>query len=740
MLSGASQGSAVVAEAKLVVPSVRPDTIVRERLVALLDEALDKRPLTVICAPAGYGKTTAVVTWLDTTGDAHAWVTLDALDNDPRRLCAHALTSIDRALPDIVDDAWQALAGGSDLLGTVLPLAATALGEQLDRRLVVVLDDYEVLEHPDGHALVQQLIETVPPLVRVIVCTRTVPPLRIARRRALGTVAELGMGELSFRPDECGWLLNDALGLGLDPDTVRAIAARVEGWAAGLALVASSLQSRPDDAGYARGLAERQPDLTGPAVADYLIEEVLDHLDPSLRTFMCHTSILRRLNGPLCAAVLEDPDAHQLLAEVCRSNAFVTVLDEPGDVWFRYHHLLAELLRRQLHATAPDLVAVLHRRAAEWLAANGHAEEAIIHAIAAGDGERAAALLFDAWPKLIAQWRFVTIRRLIALMPPDRGELAGFCAAIDTVCWALEGADLRLVSGRLDALEAVRDQPGVAPIIDRMRVSPFYGDIGRAVKHGWAAWERYPDPGSRAKLAAQFGMTLWFAGDRVAARKIIEPFLGEMQVRARSWALGTLALAAADDGDLALAESYGRQAVEAISPRSDMPRHHFARTALAEALRLRGALDEAAEQFAQAARLTGAHPRVFDHAFNLVFEARLALTRRDRAHACDCARQARAILGRYPDPGILADRLSTVEAILAQRADDELSGTAPTAAEQRVLDLLATDLTIEQIAAQLYLSPHTVATHRRRLYRRLGATTRAQAVAAAHRRGLLPTD
>lgn len=731
----------MIAEAKLAIPRRRADTIVRERVVALLDEALE-RPLTVICAPAGYGKTTAVATWFCTTGDDRAWVTLDALDNDPRRLCAHVLAAIDRALPNAIDDAWQALGGGSDLLQTVIPLLATALAERVERRLVLVVDDYELLEHPDGHALIQQLVETVPDCVRVIVCSRTPPPLRIARRRALGTLGELGAGDLGFREDECRQLLNDAFGLGLDADAIEAIAAHVEGWPAGLALVASSLRSCPDQAGYAKELAERHPGITGPAVAEYLFEEVLERVDPPVRAFLLRTSILERLSGPLCAAVLEDPGAHRMLTEVRRSNAFVTALDDPGGEWLRYHNLFAELLRRELHATSPELEPGLHRRASRWLAANGLPAEAIAHATAAGDGERAAALLHDAWPGLIAERQFVTIRRQIAAMPADRGEYAGFCEAIDTVCWALEGTDLRLVAQRLDALEALRDQPGVAPIIDRMRVSPFFGDIGRAVEDGRAAWKRYPDPTFRAELASQFGMTLWFAGDRAAAREVLEPFLGEMSTRpaSLSWAAGTLALVAAEEGDVELAERYGRQAVEAIPAGSDMLRHHFARTALAEVLRLRGALDEAAEQLARATSLTTRRPTVFEHAFNLVFEAQLALTRRDRAHARECACEARAILDRYPDPGILAERLSAVEAVLERRADDELRGTAPTAAEQRVLDLLPTDLTLEQIAAQLYLSPHTVATHRRRLYRRLGATTRQQAVAAARQRGLLPRD
>jgi LuxR family maltose regulon positive regulatory protein len=440
--------------------------------------------------------------------------------------------------------------------------------------------------------------------------------------------------------------------------------------------------------------------------------------------------------------VLEDESAAESLAEVRGSNLFVTTLDERGGVeWLRYHNLFAELLERELRARSPELVPTLHRRAAEWFAGSGMHEEAITHASLGGDGRRAAALLWDCWDALMAQWRFVTVRRLIAEMPADRGELAGFCDALDTVCWALEGADPRLIMERLDALERFRDAPGVAPIIDRSRVSPLYGDIGRAVSDGWAAWERHPDTAFRTETSGQFGQVLWFAGDAARAREIIEPYLGELRrPAARTWAFGTLALIAADEGDVELAERYGREAANAIKlPTGAGAREaHFGRTALAEALRVGGRLGEAAEELAQAARLTGKSPTSFMHAFTLVFEAQLALTQRDHGRAREKAAAARAILGRYPDAGIVADRLAAVEAALTNGSDRPLEGSEPTAGELRVLALLATDLTVKQIAEHLYLSVKTVGAHRRRLYRRLGVTTRQDAVEVARQRGLLP--
>jgi LuxR family maltose regulon positive regulatory protein len=735
MESAGSHGWALVVQAKLVVQAMRADTIVRERLIALLDEAL-QRPLTVVCAPAGYGKSTAVATWLSTVDDGRAWVSLDALDNDPRRLCAHVLAAIDGALPGEIGDAWLALTGGGDLLETVVPLTASALHERIDRRLVLVLDDYHLVEHQDSHALVAALSDALAPSVRVIVCSRAAVPLRVARRRALGAVAELGPSELAFQDDESDRLLNEKLGLGLDGDVVEAIEAQVEGWPAGLALVASSLA---EGGTYMERLGARDPDLSGTAVAEYLVEEVLDRAGPRLREFLCRTSILGRLCGPLCAAVLEDPVAHELLAEVRRSNLFVTGLgvDRHGE-WLRYHHLFAELLERELRASSPQLVSVLHQRACEWFAANEFAEEAIAHATAAGDGRRAAALLYDSWRGLVVQRRWATLHRIIAQLPPDRGEFTAWLELLDNAALGFEGADMRLVAERIDALESQRGAPGVEPLIDVMRVTPWYGDAGRAVGDGLTAWERCPHSDA---LTAQFGIVLWFGGHGDRARDVIEPRLTEIKdPTARSWALATLAFVAVDEDDPDLAERYARQAVHAAESHGGGSRldSQYAFTALAEALRVSGALDEAGEHLAHAARITSKQPTSIYHAITLVFDAQLQLARRDRATSRARAHAARAIIDRYPDVGTLTARLTAVEADLQQRAGDALPGSQPTPAELRVLALLAKDLPLAQIANEhLHISINTVKTHTRRLYRRLGASTREEAIATARQREIL---
>jgi LuxR family maltose regulon positive regulatory protein len=725
----------LVVSTKLLVPRVRPDAILRGRLTRLLDLATRRR-LTVVSAPAGYGKTTAVVQWLARARGARTWVSLDARDNDPLHLSAHLLAALDRALPGVTADAHRAMLAGADLVDTVVPLTVNALAARMDGPVVLVLDDYHVVKRQGCHRLLLGLVDSAPPDVRIVVVSRTSPPLRLGRRRVAGTVAEIGPEQLAFRGAESELLLNASLGLGLQRDQIQAIEDRVEGWPAGLSLIASSIPGRPDRTAFLDAFTQ-----SSGRIAEYLIEEVLDATEPAVRDFLCRTSILGRLSPALCEAVVQDPSARELLAEVRRSNLFVTVLD-PAAGWVRYHHLFAALLERELLDRSPELVPVLHLRASAWFEDNGIPDEAIRHATAAGDGERAARLLQEHWGAWMLERRYVTLRQMIAAMPPERGALTGFCEAVDTLCMALDGADLQVVRRRLDALERYHDAPGVAEITELMRVSPYYGDVDRAARDGWAFWQRHAGhPELRSRAAGQFATVLWFAGDLGSVRREIEPIVGTIDHRtSRVWALSVLALTAADEGDVDAAQRYAREAVEQAeaSGAESALEFHLAYVALSEALRLAGQLEEAGELLAHVARVVGRLPSSVYRALVLVFQAQVDLAARDRRRARTRASAARRIIDRHPDVGTLADRLAAVEASLERRSAEALLGSKPTPAEMRVLELLASDLTLKAIASDhLYVSLHTVTSHAQRLYRRLGARTRAEAVAAARDRGLL---
>jgi len=694
-----------------------------------LDEAAEA-PLTVVFAPAGYGKTTAIRQWVSRSDADVGWLSLDAHDNDPGRLAAHLLAALAPFAPGHMEDARRALDGGSGLIETVVPRAVNGLSGGAHDGRALVLDDYHEIWEPDCHALVQAVIDAMPGNLGVIVASRTPPPLRVARRRAAGAVSELGIEDLRFRRNETQRLL-DGLGLDLTPAAVAAINRRIDGWPAGVALVATRLASD-----------EGAPDLPDALrrSREFLIEEVLDQVAPALRDFLLRTSILPRLSPSLCEAVLEDPRAGELLAEAWRLNMFVTALNSEG-TWLRYHEVFAAALRGELARESPDLVPTLHARASAWFEQAGLIDEAMDDAIAAGDGVRAAALLFGCWLDLLGERRQATVRRVLDRLPAERGELGPFCEALDVLLMIHEGVDQRITHERAEAIAREHpDAPGVQLIVDGVRISPFYGDIARAAEVGWTAWDRYADaPEVQEQIAGPLASVMWFAGDHDAVRRLLEPRVSAPQhPAARVWTLAVLSLSAADEGDSERALRYARAAMDTVEESGGETASEFTgvRWVLAGALRLRGRLAEAREHLTRALEGEGRRPGSVGHAVALAFDAELALAEGNRRRAAASARRARRIIERFPDLGTLGGRVSQVQAALA-RPDAGEVGSEPTSAERRVLELLPTDLTLGEIAEQLYISRNTAKSHVRRLYRRLGVTSREQAVAAARERGLL---
>jgi LuxR family maltose regulon positive regulatory protein len=727
-----------VNEAKLRAPRIHRETIARRRVMRLL-EAGAGRPLTVVCAPAGFGKTTALAQWAETAPHPTAWLTLDAGDDHPRRLLTHLAAALERVAPAAAVAAEQALHDGSDPFETVLPLLLDAVARASSPRgIALVLDDCHLVADPDGQRLLAVLVDSLPPGARVVLATRTLPPLRLARRRAAGALVEIGPEALAFRPAETKRLLNGALALGLRPDQLAAVEERLAGWPVGLALVSASMPARPGRDHFLRAFAQSRSD-----VAEYLVEEVLDQMDPPLRAFLRRTSILGRLNESLCAAVLDDPAAGELLARARRSNLFMTVLDDagPDGAWVRCHQLVAELLERELRAREPQLVDVLHLRASEWFEARGRVEEAVGHASTAGDGRRAAAIVHRHADRLMRERRYASIRRLIDSIPPERGEHGPYCRALRLLAGALDGATSpdELHAG-LVALQADYDAPGVEQLVEHTLVSPFFGRVGEAADRGRALFSRVrAQPLEvRAAVAANLGVVLWFAGEHREAASLLAGHVEAIVGRRRAWALATLALAALDGGDHALALRRLRAALAQVETGGGASafEHAFVHQAAAAVLRVAGRPADAEQALDRAARLTRRMPGSLHDGFTLLLRAELRLDRGDRDGAAVAAAETRAVVDRCVDAGVVERRLAAVEAALAD-SGDALRGSPLTRAELRVLALLPSELSRSGIAAALYLSPDTVGSHLRRIYRRLGVASRAEAVAVARLRGLL---
>ena len=417
----------VLLATKLNVPGLRPDLVPRPRLAQRLDEGRG-RGLVLACAPAGYGKTVLLAEWIRRGRHRVAWLSLDAGDNDPARFWRHAVAALDRARPGISERMGPLL--GSPPPPSFEPLVTALINEvagqpDADEALLLVLDDYHVISSPLVHESLGFLLEHQPPGLQLALTSRSDPPLALARLRARGQLTELRAAELRFTPPEAAALLQQvAAGPGgarpgapllQVPEAVAAaLAARTEGWAAGLQLAGLSLRGQDDVDGFVAAFTGSHR-----YVLDYLAEEVLEHQSEQARAFLLETSVLERLSGPLCDAVTGRPGSQALLEEAERAGLFVVPLDEVRG-WWRYHHLFADLLRARLQQEKPDEAARLHRNAAAWYAERGLADDAIRHAVAAGEMTWAARLIerhFDAAHSLRGE--AATVQRWLTPLPAE---------------------------------------------------------------------------------------------------------------------------------------------------------------------------------------------------------------------------------------------------------------------------------------------------------------------------------
>ena len=403
---------------KLHVPGPRPGLVPRPRLADRLDEGLG-RGLVLVCAPAGSGKTALLADWARCGPRPAAWLSLDAGDNDPARFWRHAVAALDRVCPGIAERVGPLLGPPPppSFEGLVTALINELAAQPGAGEVALVLDDYHLIGSQQVHASVEFLLEHRPPGLRLVLASRSDPPLALARRRARGQLAEVRAADLRFTIGEAAALLQQVVAapdMALPDAAVAALAARTEGWAAGLQLAALSLRGQADVTGFVAAFTGSHR-----YVLDFLAEEVLEGQSEQVRAFLLETSVLERLSGPLCDAVTGRTGSQALLEQVERAGLFLVPLDEVRG-WWRYHHLFADLLRARLQDEQPGRVAPLHRNAAAWSEEHGLADEAIRHAVAAGEMTWAARLIerhFDAVYYLRGEAE--TIQRWLSALPAD---------------------------------------------------------------------------------------------------------------------------------------------------------------------------------------------------------------------------------------------------------------------------------------------------------------------------------
>jgi LuxR family transcriptional regulator, maltose regulon positive regulatory protein len=449
---------------KLHIPRPRPNFLARPRLLERLAQGT-ARELTLVCAPAGFGKTSLLGEWARASRRPVAWLSLDQGDSDPARFWRYLAAALDGLRAGIHQQVAALLQGVQQPpLEAVLTVMVNEL-VALPDEVVLVLDDYHLVEAPSVHDSLAFLLQRLPPGLRLVLASRGDPPLPLARLRARGQLTELREADLRFTAEETAALLREATGLELPADSVAALAARTEGWVAGLQLAALSLSGHADPASFVATFTGSHR-----YVLDYLTEEVLARQPDHLVGFLLETSVLERLSGPLCEAVTGRSDSQQLLEQVERANLFLVPLDEVRG-WWRYHQLFADLLRARLQQADPDRLADLHRAAASWSEAHGLGDDAIRHALAAEDPGWAARLIErHLEEQILRRSEAATMARWLAALPDEVAR------ARPRLC--LGQAISALLRGRADQAEPLIQAAERA--FEQTADEPYEPSVGRA--------------------------------------------------------------------------------------------------------------------------------------------------------------------------------------------------------------------------------------------------------------------
>jgi LuxR family maltose regulon positive regulatory protein len=742
---------------KLVAPTPRAGLITRAGLQSQLQAGLAAK-LYLVEAPAGFGKTTLLAQWRAAAGGGRvAWVSLDEADNDPTRFWVYIVEALRTIEPDVGAAALAALARPSaDLYRAVLPDLLNDL-HAVGSPLVLVLDDYHLITNPTCHQSMTLFLDHLPVGVHVVLATRVDPPLPLARMRARGELAEIRVADLQFTDQEAIELLNTSMGLQLTAEEVERLAERTEGWAAGLVLAGLSLRGRQDTSAF---IAAFHGD--NRHVADYLAADVLARLPSEITTFLLRTSILERLSGPLCDAVLQTEGSSGRLEELERSNLFLVALDDRRE-WYRYHQLFAQLLRLELAGREPELGVALHRRAAAWHRAAGNLDEAIGHASAAGEFAQAAALIAQHWLTYWRRGQRATVARWLDRLP-EAAILADPPVAY-VAAWirGYSGAskqqteDWLAVVGRDSAAGSLPDgvdSKGVLPDgvnslafgANLARAALVYDDVGASAAAGRRAL-KLAGPESLQfwwMALSALGHSLYLAGQAAGTRPQLEELVRRVPAAAQPvavvLALAVLSLLAGDEGDdrTALALAHRAAATADAQGLSAEPMCGIAYAALGRALARQGELAEAEVQLERALEPVGIDSMLLQRACTLLLLAPVRRDRGDLAGARALVSHARELIERSEDPGSLPMLLEQTERTLAAAPRRRAEASAPLSERELiVLRLLPTGLSTRDISRELSVSVTTIRSQVHSIYRKLEASSRAEAVAHARDRGLL---
>ncbi len=533
---------------KLYLPRLRPNVVSRPHLLDRLNEGLHRK-LTLIAAPAGFGKTTLVSEWVAFIERPTAWLSLDAGENDLAQFLTYLVAALQTIAPTFGEGVLGLLQSSQppppEAILTVLLNEITTLPDQF----VLVLDDYHVLDAKPVDIALTYLVEHLPPQMHLVIATREDPPLPLARLRARSHLTELRAADLRFTASEAAAFLSQVMGLSLSAEDIAALEDHTEGWIAGLQLAALSMQGHQDVFGFIQAFAGDHR-----YIMDYLVEEVLQCQPEPVRSFLLQTAILDRLSGLLCDAVTGQEEGNARLEALERGNFFVVPLDDKRH-WYRYHHLFAEVLSAHLMAEQPDQVATLHRRASAWYEQHGSTADAIRHALAACDFERAADLVELAMPAMRRSRQDITLLGWLKALPDELfhfrpvlsvgyayalladGQLEAAHARLrDAERWLDTTVDMRELALASSAEMIVVDEeefralPGSIAMY-RAAIALALGDVANTIKYARRVLDLVPEENhlGRGAAAALLGLASWVSGDLEAAHRTFADGIASVQ-------------------------------------------------------------------------------------------------------------------------------------------------------------------------------------------------------------------
>lgn len=720
-------------------PPIAPPSLVERR--ELVDTLTAPRRLVVISAPAGWGKTTLLSAWhaADDERRRFAFVRLAPGDDHAQVFWSYVIEALRAVEPQVGDQSEIALHHPLvEPLTDVVPILVNELA-RADAPLVLVLDDYHHVANPDIHAGVERLIDEVPPTVAVVIATRSDPPLPLARLRASSDVFEVRAGHLAFDEAETATFLKERFGVDLDRSVVRPLRARTEGWPAGLQLAGISLERAVDRGAFVERFAGDDRN-----VADYLTGEVLSSVGAEREEFLLRTSVLDELTGPLCDAVAQHSGSAAVIDGLERDGLFVIPLDHQRR-WYRYHHLFRDWLRHELHATGHGLIPDLHRRASGWHAEHGSMDAAIDHAFEIPDTDLAAALIareLGAWERVhwprVWRWIDQLPDDVIKRHPPV--ALARSRLAFETGQFGRGLAWADAAEAGLDSLPPqLRDVMAIRLKLWHALAHLTDGDMAAALDLALEVADqerpkRSPDYAGAIGLAGM--TTFWLVGALESIAQLTEGSAARADAGLEDGGVTPLlALAHAEVGDWSAASSTAERAlaIPRLDERNRYPFDMAALYALGLVALAHGDRNEGAAKIEAGLDLARAWVEPVFVAYGCLL---LADASDDYVEKRALVREARQLVTGAERRGRIGELVDAAERKLAiRRPSDASEGSVfvepLTERETEVLRLLRSDLSLREIAGELYLAHNTVKGYTKSIYRKLGVTSRAAALDVA---------